>query len=117
VEFILRTPPEAIYRNGMIKMILRESLTDLLPPIIQERRDKAAFVPLARAGLKQRRLYLEGLLKDSQLERRGYVNPENWKQDVHNFLQQEAPPHWAPWRSLTLEMWLRHREGQLPPLQ
>jgi asparagine synthase (glutamine-hydrolysing) len=117
VEFILRTPPEAIYRNGMIKMILRESLADILPSTILERRDKAAFVPLVHAGLQQRRLFLEGLLQDSELERRGYVIPQIWKQDVKSFLTEKTPPHWAPWRSLTLEMWLRHREGRLPALE
>lgn len=117
IRFVLRTPPDAFYRNGTTKVLLRESLRDILPPQIRDRPDKPGLGLLIDVGLRQRRrAFVEALLVDSELERRRYVLPRRWKSTVQTFLQGDDQPFWYCWRSLTLEMWLRVQEGRLPPL-
>ena len=116
-EFILRTPREAFYRDGMTKMLLRESLHDILPPIIRERTDKGNLSPLMNFGLSQRKAFVEALLNDSELERRGYVQPKAWKHSIQSYMKSERTLFWSHWRSLTLEMWLRVQTGRLPNLE
>jgi asparagine synthase (glutamine-hydrolysing) len=118
IELVLRTPPEAFYRNGTTKVLLREALHDVLPPVIRDRGDKANLSPLLHFGLRERRrAFVEALLEDSELERRGYVVPGPWKASIRRYLDHGGPPYWAYWSSLTLEMWLRTQAGRLPPLE
>lgn len=118
VNFVLRTPPEAVYRNGTTKMLLRDSLREILPPSIRDRRDRPSLSPLIECGLRQhRRAFIEALLEDSELERRGYVLPEPWKSAIQTFLEGDNRHFWSYWRSLTLETWLRAQVGRLPALE
>jgi asparagine synthase (glutamine-hydrolysing) len=118
IQFVLRAPPDLFYHDDTFKVVLREALHDILPPVIRDRRDKASFTPLARLGLcERRRGFVEALLEDSELERRGYVVPGPWKRHLHECLQQRGMAYWALWRTLTAEMWLRHLVGRLPSLQ
>jgi asparagine synthase (glutamine-hydrolysing) len=114
VRFALSAPPDAFYRDGLTKWLLRRSLHDVLPPLVRDRSDKASFVPLSADGLRHRRPFVEALLADSELERRGYLRPEPWRRAIRVHLDAGGPVTWAAWRSLTLEMWLRLREGRLP---
>jgi asparagine synthase (glutamine-hydrolysing) len=118
VEFALRAPPDAFYRDGVTKWLLRQSLRDVLPPPVRDRTDKASFAPLSAHGLQRRRAFVEALLDDAELGRRAYVRPEPWARAIRGYLEAGAsePLSWAAWRSLTLEMWLRAREGRLPAL-
>jgi asparagine synthase (glutamine-hydrolysing) len=118
MQYALRTPPDAFYRNATTKVVMREALRDILPPVIRDRRDKANFNPLAQLGLRERRrTFIESLLEDSELERRGYVVPAAWKQYYRDYVQNGGPAYWAFWRTLTTEMWLRRQTGRLPPLR
>ena len=115
-EFALRAPPDVFFRDGIERWIVVEALRDLLPPVVRDRRDKAAAAPLLYYGLRERRAgFVRALLVDSELERRGYVLPGPWAHDVERFLQgaDDVPL----WPSLSVELWLRHREGRLPPLE
>ncbi|HEY8132324.1 MAG TPA: asparagine synthase-related protein [Thermoanaerobaculia bacterium] len=118
IQFSLRMPPDVFYRNDTTKVVMREALRDILPPVIRDRRDKTNLGPLAQVGLRERRpAFVEALLEDSELQRRDYVVPDAWKRDMREYMQKGGPPYWAVWRSLTTEMWLRHLAGRLPPLQ
>jgi asparagine synthase (glutamine-hydrolysing) len=117
LQFMLGAPPDAAYRDGTIKWVLREALRDILPPVVRDRPDKANFGPLLEFGLREgRRRFVEALLQDSELERRGYVVPGRWREAVQRFLQGRTGHSSGLWQSLTLEMWLRVREGRLPAL-
>ncbi len=97
---------------------MRTSLHDILPPPIRERADKASFLPLMTYGLRERhRPFVEELLKGSELARRGYVNPARWKQEIETYLAGNSPLYSVQWNGLTMEMWLRHHMGQLPPIE
>jgi len=114
-ELVLRVVPDALYRNGTTKMILREALHDVLPPIVRDRPDKAVMTPLLHRGLRERRRrFVEALLVDSELERRGYVVGHAWKRMVEAYLAGADPLATQCWISLTAELWLRGLEGRVP---
>ena len=115
VDLVLRTPPDAFHRDGRPRALQRRALADVLPAIVRDRRDKANLRPLLDHGLRERRrAFVERLLVDSELERRGYVLPESWTGAMRRYLQGDG--HIPSWPALTLELWLRAREGRLPPL-
>ncbi len=117
VEFLVRLPPEAGYFNGKRRHILRASLHDLLPHTIRDRDDKASFRPLLEYGLQRRRKFIEALIQDSELARRGYVIDRAWRHAIQKYLDGKTPPYSIYWNGLALEMWLRIRSGRLPPLE
>lgn len=117
LQFILRLPPEGAYSDGTRRQVLRESLRDILPPLIRDRNDKASFLPLADYGLRERRrTFVEALLQESELARRGYVLPGAWQRAVQDYLRTGGGLYSVHWSSLVLEIWLRIRAGRLPPL-
>lgn len=117
IEFVLRLPPQAGYFNGTTKHLLRASLTNILPDVVRGRKDKTSLQPLLDYSLRERfRPFVQILLEDSELERRGYVNPTPWRTAVQNYLDGKVTMYWPYWRGLTLEMWLRYHTGRLPPL-
>jgi asparagine synthetase B (glutamine-hydrolysing) len=118
VNVVLRMPPDAFYRGGVTKWIFRSALHDVLPPLVRDRTDKGSFAPLSAYGLRHgRRRFVEALLIDSELERRGFVDARRWAGSIRRYLEHpEEPPYWAYWRSLTVEMWLRAKNGRLPDL-
>jgi asparagine synthase (glutamine-hydrolysing) len=115
VDFILRTPPDAMHRDGRSRVLQREGLAEALPPAVRHRADKSDLGPLLDHGLRERRrAFVERLLHDSELERRGYVRPESWTAAMRRYLGGEG--RIPSWQAFTLELWLRAREGRLPPL-
>lgn len=117
MSLMLRMPPQAFYSDGVQKTLLRRSLSDVLPPLVRDRVDKADFGGLLTAGLRgSYRPFVESLLRSSEIVRQGYVLEQPWEGSVRDFLAGESKPYAAYWRSITLEMWLRHRSGTLPPV-
>lgn len=101
VEFAYGLPAEALYRDGTTKRILRDALTDLLPPEVRSRRDKLGFVtPEHRflAGALGR--FGSSILDTSRARSRGFV-------DVDETLRRLAAgvsPR-PVWRAVCLELW------------
>jgi hypothetical protein len=117
VAFVLATPPDAFYREGRRKALLRDALSSVLPPVLRDRPGKTSLFPSMSLGLRERRRrFVLELLDNSELSRRGLVSPNAWRDGVRAFLDGDDGLASAAWYSLTLEMWLRVREGRLPPV-
>jgi asparagine synthase (glutamine-hydrolysing) len=116
VDFALRTPPDVFFRDGLSRWVVSEGLRDVLPPIVRDRLDKTPVVSLLHYGLRERRsAFVRGLLVDSELVRRGLVQGDRWRDAVDRYLRgDDGIPIWT---TLSAELWLRHREGRLPPLE
>jgi asparagine synthase (glutamine-hydrolysing) len=115
-ELVLRAPPDALYRDGKTKVLLREALREELPGIVRERTDKAIMVGLLHRGLRERRShFVRALLADSELERRGYVVPRAWKRMVERYLEGDDALATQCWVTVTAEVWLRAQVDRLPP--
>ena len=114
-EFVLRTPPDVFFRDGRSRWIVGEALHEVLPPLVRDRTHKTIAAPLMHYGLRERRAdFVRRLLDDSELVRRGYVLEAPWRSSIERYLGgTDGEPVWG---SLSTEIWLRHREGRLPPL-
>jgi asparagine synthase (glutamine-hydrolysing) len=114
-QLTLRAAPDALYREGQTKVILREALHDVLPPLVRDRPDKAVMTPLLHRGLRERRRpFVEALLVDAELERRGYAVGPAWRSMVQRYLAGDDTLTAQCWISLTAELWLRSLEGRVP---
>jgi asparagine synthase (glutamine-hydrolysing) len=114
-QLVLRVAPETLYRDGTTKRILRDALHDVLPPLVRDRPDKAVMTPLLHRGLRERRRsFVEALLTDAELERRGYVVGLAWREMVQRYLAGDDTLAAQCWISLTAELWLRVLEGRVP---
>ena len=117
-QLVLRTAPDALYRDGTTKAILRDALRDVLPPLVRDRPDKAIMTPLLHRGLRERRRpFVEALLADSELERRGYVVGPAWREMAQSYLAGDDTLAAQCWISLTAELWLRVLEGRVPEVE
>jgi asparagine synthase (glutamine-hydrolysing) len=116
IEFALRTPPDAFHLDGRTRIVQRAALADVLPLAVRERETKSSILPLMAYGIRERRRsFVAELLRDSELERRGYVLPGTWTSEMERYLERGG--RLPSWFALTLELWLRHREGRLPELR
>lgn len=107
VELCLGARPEWLVHDGRTKALLRDSLADVLPPAIADRRDKIGF------GAPELR-YLQGPLlplwamvcADSQLGRAGLLDVPALAAAVSSPSASPAVSH-AAWKALSVELWLR----------
>ncbi|MBL8635788.1 MAG: asparagine synthase (glutamine-hydrolyzing) [Myxococcales bacterium] len=107
VELCMACPPKWLLREGRTKSLLRDSLSDVLPFAIVDRRDKIGFAapelrylqgplsPLLRDTLSGSQLADCGLLDEAALLR-ALSDPAASPQTSH-----------AAWKALSVELWLR----------
>jgi asparagine synthase (glutamine-hydrolysing) len=105
-ELLFSTPPDELFHNGTTKLVLRESLADVLPPDVRARRDKLGFV--APSGR-----FLRGALGDlaedvfasRSFAERGFVDAQAARASLalHRRGEQEAGQEL--WRALNVELW------------
>ncbi len=107
VELCLACPPKWLAHDGRTKALLRESLADVLPKAVADRRDKIGF------GAPQPR-YLQGplrplvmdLLSQSLLDDLGLVDLAALKDAVAQERLDQATSH-ALWKLISVEQWLK----------
>jgi asparagine synthase (glutamine-hydrolysing) len=108
VEFIFSLPMNQIIRNGMTKVILRETMKGIIPETVRTRLDKMGFVTPEDAWFK-------GVLRDQVLEildsksfvQRGYFDIEEVKKTFYRHCRGEINLSSTIWRWVNLELWFR----------
>ena len=104
VELAYGMPATELVSGGVTKRILRQSLADLLPTEVRERRDKLGFVtPEARFMRGALGAYARRVLDDPVTRSRGFVNVD----DALRRLDRGVVGSFALWRALSVELWAR----------
>jgi asparagine synthase (glutamine-hydrolysing) len=114
VELMLSLPGGALFRDGVMKLPLRQALGDLLPAEVRTRTTNAHFSELGRRGLREReRSRRLALLDEPRLVSQGYVEAARlraawdlWEQNPARYC---ARPLFG---SLLIEAWLRSQEEE-----
>lgn len=112
VEFCLALPGEEKLKDGFGRLVLRRAMQDILPPVVQWRRDKIDFTAnLVKGMIVNHRDLLDRLLvSDSDLIA-PYVNlPEvnaAYARMLREPEQATLPDVQQIWRSASLSLWLR----------
>jgi asparagine synthase (glutamine-hydrolysing) len=108
VEFIFSLPMNQIIRNGMTKVILRETMEGIIPETVRTRLDKMGFVT-------PEDVWFKGALRDQVLEilgsksftERGYFDVEEVKKTFYRHCRGEINLSSTIWRWVNLELWFR----------
>lgn len=99
-------------RDGVPKRVLRDAVSDLLPPNILARRDKRGlptpFEHWIRGPMKS---YALGILTDPMLKNEGLVNYSLVKQLFRLHCSGGVDFGGLLWRLITLGLWLENRRG------
>ena len=77
VEFLFETPPHLKLKGLMDKVILRNHLSKLIPREFTKRPKKPFYIPIGQfLNEKPLKDYVDSLLSEESVERRGYFNWE-----------------------------------------
>ncbi|MFT4680543.1 MAG: asparagine synthase (glutamine-hydrolyzing) [Granulosicoccus sp.] len=109
VEKTLALPPDRIIKDGMTKHILREAMTDVLPPMIRDRRDKKGFSTPADKWFRQPDFqdYVMELLTSSSFKSRGCFNQDDCIKRYESHIAGKANIAKDIWKWIVIEAWFR----------
>jgi asparagine synthase (glutamine-hydrolysing) len=113
VEFCLSLPPEQKLHRGWGRRVMRRAMTDLLPPVVQWRRDKSDFLPNFSHGLLEfERERLDRVILDDVGMIESYVNVPALRELYGRLIAHEARERprdlFALWKAVSLALWLRY---------
>jgi asparagine synthase (glutamine-hydrolysing) len=108
VELMFSLEPHYLIRDGRAKTVLREALSDLLPPIVRDRTDKVGFsTPEARWLRGNLGRFAADVLSSRACRDRGLVNTAAALTQLRR-LREGAPQAGFPlWRAVAVELWAR----------
>jgi asparagine synthase (glutamine-hydrolysing) len=105
VELMFSVDPRNLISEGRAKMMLRESLADLLPRSVRLRTDKVGFdTPEASwlNGSDSLANFAREVLTSRACRERGWVDAEATEASLQ---RHTGPPGSPLWRALSLELW------------
>lgn len=107
VELLYGLDARQLYERGTTKIVLREALSDLLPPVVRERRDKLGFVtPEQRFFRGRLGAFAEDVFRSPELRERGLVSGQEALERLRRH-RTGAPAGFELWRALSVELWAR----------
>jgi asparagine synthase (glutamine-hydrolysing) len=113
IDFLLALPAHLRFRNGLIKLVLREALQGILPEEVRHRTRLSHFLELEDRGLRDReRQRVEALLQDSRVLQQRLANRDHLRAAWESYWRREEPvSHRRRLIGfLCVEAWLRNRE-------
>jgi len=107
LEFNLGLPETYLYKRGVRKAILREAMHNILPPAIENRRDKMGFVTPEELWLKGegKDWFIDGIDKACAQFGGQILDTANVKKYVASMLDGKQPFDFAPWRIFCFHRW------------
>lgn len=105
-ELLFSVPPNALFDQGVTKVVLRKGLSDVLPPEVRDRRDKLGFVT---PGSRFFRGALGDLAADvfasQSFAERGFVDAKAAKSLLERHREGAHEAGQELWRALNVELW------------
>jgi asparagine synthase (glutamine-hydrolysing) len=114
VEFNLGLPERFLYRNGVRKAVLRTAMHNILPPAIENRRDKMGFVTPEEVWLKgEGKDWFLSAINDACNQFSHIIDKHAFTTHVDDILSGKEPFTFVPWRVAALGMWHRNIKSKL----
>jgi len=107
IRHIFNLPDEEIIKNGWNKYILRKATVDLLPAIINKRRNKIGFTTPEYQWFFIIKEFVFNLFASTEFGSRKYFNQKQVLIAFQNFLDGKTGDTMIFWRLINLELWLR----------
>jgi asparagine synthase (glutamine-hydrolysing) len=98
---------EAIIKNGWNKYILRASTYDILPPLINQRRNKIGFTTPENEWFLKMKNRIYTIFASDSFAKRKYFNQGKVLKTFQKFIEGKTTDSMVFWRLLNLEIWLR----------
>ena len=109
VEGIVSSPAEIKIKNGITKILLRESMKDVIPYEIRTRYQKVGFATPEDLWFRSEsfREYLKSYLTQKEFGSANYIDPYEIKATIKNHENGNTNFSAEIWRWFNLEMWLQ----------
>jgi asparagine synthase (glutamine-hydrolysing) len=109
VEKTLSLQSDQLIRNGVSKYILRESVKDILPQKIYNRRDKKAFSVPSGDWFRTPPFvaYIQEMIQSERFAQRGYFDVRHCKKIYAAHLAGKGDYSKQIWKWINLEFWFR----------
>ena len=108
VEFLFAIPVEQKISGSTTKVVLRNSISGIVPEEIRSRKDKLGFAPPEASWLRgPLRAYLEDIFSSADFRQREWCDPAVVDSVWRRFLNGETWLYTSVWRWLSLEVWAR----------
>jgi len=108
VEFVFSLENSTKINDGMTKVILRDSLKEILPEKVRLRKDKMAFVTPEsiwfKTTLKDK---IKDIILSEEFKRRGYINQDKIRVEFEKYCNNEKEITNEVWRWVNFELWYR----------
>ncbi|HCU80389.1 MAG TPA: hypothetical protein DGN60_04400, partial [Chloroflexi bacterium] len=108
VEWLFSTPSDTKISHGTTKVILRDSMKDLLPNIVNHRQDKIGFNTPEDTWFRGKlKGLVENLVISESFSSRHFFNHDMVKEYLNEHMTGKQDHSFAIWRWMDLELWLR----------
>ena len=109
VEKALSLPANLTHKGGVSKYILRESVKDILPEKIYNRKDKKGFETPSDEWFRtaQFQKYITDMLNSEKFKNRGYFNVQDCKNKYQSHLEKKGNHSKDIWKWINLEVWFQ----------
>lgn len=107
LKTVFSMPNEAIIKNGWNKNILREATKDLLPALINRRRNKIGFTTPENEWFMKMKNRIYSVFSSSEFASRKYFDQERVLSAFQKFIDGRSTDSMVFWRILNVEIWLR----------
>lgn len=109
VEATLNTPSKQKINKGETKHILRESLKDILPDKITQRKDKKGFSNPREKWFQSKKFnnYILELINSESFKKRGYFDSRIANRQYQKHLKGKTDASKEIWKWINLEVWFR----------
>lgn len=112
MEFTLGLPERFVYKRGVRKAILRDAMHDILPPAIENRKDKMGFVTPEELWLKGegKEWFRQGIEKACNRFGGHLLNSSATWDHVNAMMEGKVPFTFMPWRIVCFVKWYEMME-------
>ncbi len=107
LRYLFSLPDEAIIKNGWNKYILRKAVSDLLPSMIVNRRNKIGFTTPENEWFLRMKNRIYGIFMSESFLNRPYFNQPEVIKALQKFIEGKNDDTLLFWRLLNVELWLR----------
>lgn len=107
IKYIFSLSDEAIIKNGWNKFVLRESVKDLLPPMIYKRRNKIGFTTPETEWFMRMKNKIYEVFSSESFGSRKYFNQDKVLAEFRNYISVKNDDTLLFWRLLNVELWMR----------
>jgi asparagine synthase (glutamine-hydrolysing) len=109
-EFAFSLPAGFLYRQGVSKAVLRDAVSDVVPGVVLDRRDKVGFEPPQASWFSEPAFVsaIAEVLLDARARARGIYAPGEIERDARAGRWRDPT---GVWRAFNLELWLESCTG------